>query len=300
MDKPKFETPDLTAKKQLIDENVLFSRIAEIIENRKAKAYANSNQEVTIMFWEVGHYINSILLGSKRAEYGKRILPALATKLVSKYGRNFTERNLYRMMLFAERFSDSKILPPLAAKLSWSHIIELLPLKSDNARIYYANDAIERNYGAKELRRQIARKAFERREIANSQFTEESVVPFNVFKDPYLLDALGLRENFLEADLEKSILTELESFILEFGHGFAFVERQKRMIVDDSDIVLDLLFYHRGMRRLVAVELKLGEFKAAYKGQMELYLEWLNRYERKDGEESPIGLILCASANFNS
>ena len=280
-----------------VDENLLFSRVAEIIENRKYRAYVHANQETTMMFWEVGQYINSVVLGNKRAEYGKNILTALSAKLIKRYGNGFSERNLYRMTLFAERFSDTTILPPLAAKLSWSHIIELLALKTDEARMYYANDAAVRNYSAKELRRQISRKAYERREIVNTGLAKGSAVPFNIFKDPYLLDFFGLKENYLEADLEKAILTELEAFLLEFGHGFTFVERQKCMIIDNEDIILDLLFYHRILKRLVAVELKLGVFKAAYKGQMELYLKWLNKYERQEGEEAPIGIILCATAN---
>ena len=280
-----------------IDENILFVRVANIIENRRHCAVTHVNQETTMMFWEVGRLINSVVLGNKRAAYGKRILTELAAKLSVKYGRNFVERNLYRMSLFAERFPDEEILPPLAAKLSWSHIIELLPLKTDDARMYYANDVAVRNYGTKELRRQISRKAYERREIANTELSDQSAVPFNVFKDPYLLDLFGLKENFIEADLEKAILAELETFLLEFGHGFTFVERQKRMIIDGEDIVLDLLFYHRVLKRLVAVELKLGVFKAAYKGQMELYLKWLDKYERQEGEEAPIGLILCATAS---
>ena len=279
-----------------IDETVLFERVTAIIENRKYRACVHVNQEVTMIFWEVGCYINSIILDNKRARYGKKILTVLAAKLVRKYGENFSERNLYRMMLFAERFS-AEILPPLAAKLSWSHFIELLPLKSDEVRLYYARDAAERNYGAKELRRQISRKAYERQEIANIELTEQSVVPFNVFKDPYLLDMFDLKENYLEADLEKAILVELEAFILEFGHGFSFVERQKRMIIDGEDIVLDLLFFHRKLKRLVVVELKIGKFKASYMGQMLLYLKWLDKYERQEGEESPIGIILCASAD---
>jgi len=281
----------------VVDEIALFEHIAAIIEKRKYQAYAHANQETTLMFWEVGAYINSTVLGDKRAEYGKKILPTLAAKLISKYGGSFSERNLYRMMLFAERFSNTAILPPLAAKLSWSHFIELLPLKSDEARLYYANDAASRNYGAKELRRQISRKAFERREIANIELQEQSNIPFNVFKDPYLLDVFELKENYVEADLEKAVLTGIEAFLLEFGHGFTFVERQKRMILDGEDIELDLLFFHRKLRRLVAVDLKIGSFKAAHMGQMLLYLKWLDRYERQDGEESPIGLILCATAS---
>jgi predicted nuclease of restriction endonuclease-like (RecB) superfamily len=153
--------------------------------------------------------------------------------------------------------------------------------------------------GVRELRNQISRKAYERREIANSQLSKTSAIPFNVFKDPYLLDTLGLKENFLEADLEKAILTELETFILEFGHGFSFVERQKRMTMDGDDFTLDLLFYHRILKRLVAIELKIGKFLPQYKGQMEFYLKWLNRYERQDDENEPIGIILCTKASRN-
>jgi len=280
-----------------IDENSLFSRVAEIIEVRKHRAGAYANREVTLMYWEIGRYINSVVLGDKRAEYGKQIFSTLSRKLVMNYGKCFTERNLYRMTLFAERFPDFEILPTLSAKLSWSHILELLPLKSTEAQLYYANDVAQRNLGVHELRNQISCKAYERQEIANMQLSVQSAIPFNVFKDPYLLDTLGLKDHFLEADLEKAILTELEAFILEFGHGFTFVERQKRMMIDGDDIVLDLLFYHRVLKRLVAVDLKLGTFKAAYKGQMELYLKWLDRYERQAGEEAPIGLILCATAS---
>ena len=144
-----------------IDENELFVRVAEIIENRKYRAALHVNQETTMMFWEVGKYIDSVVLDNKRAAYGKKILTELAAKLIEKYGKSFSERNLYRMILFAERFPDAEILPPLAAKLSWSHIIELLLLKTNEARMYYANDATIRNYSSKELRRQISRKAYE-------------------------------------------------------------------------------------------------------------------------------------------
>jgi predicted nuclease of restriction endonuclease-like (RecB) superfamily len=170
------------------------------------------------------------------------------------------------MVQFAELFPDLKIVSPLATHLSWSHFIEILPLETEKARLFYAREAATRHFGKRELRNQISRKAYERREIANSQLSEDSTVPFNVFKDPYLLDTLGLKENFLEADLEKAILTELEAFILEFGHGFSFVERQKRMTMDGDDFTLDLLFYHRILKRLVAIELKIGKFVPQYKG----------------------------------
>jgi len=163
--------------------------------------------------------------------------------------------------------------------------------------LYYAQDAVTRHLGKRELRKQISRKAYERREIANSQLTEESAVPFNMFKDPYLLDLFGLKENYLEADLEKAILADIETFLLEFGHGFTFADRQKRMTMDGEDFTLDLLFYHRVLKRLIAIELKLGKLKPSYMGQMRFYLKWLNRYERQEGENSPIGLILCTEAS---
>ena len=294
----------IEAKKELavkgeakIDEKAIYEHVSNIIETRKFRGGMYANREVTMMYWEVGHYINSIVLEYGRAEYGKKILPTLSAKLILKHGQSFSERNLYRMMLFAERFSKDEILPTLSAKLSWSHIIELLPLKTKEAQLYYAEDAVNRNLGVRELRRQISRKAYERREIANANLSESSAVPFNTFKDPYLLDIFGLKDNYLEDDIEKAILIDLESFFLEFGHGISFVARQKRMIIDGDDIVLDLLFYHRILKRLVAVDLKLGRFQAAYKSQMELYLKWLDRFERQPGEEAPIGLILCATAS---
>jgi len=281
----------------IIDEAVIFERVAAIIESRKSRAAAYANSEVTLMYWEVGRYINSVILDSKRAEYGKKIFAALSRKLVEAYGNSFEEKNLYRMTQFANTFIDSNELEKWACVLSWSHFRELIRIKSEDARMYYANDAAERRLGVRELIKQISRKAYERREIADTRISEQSELPFNVFKDPYLLDILGLKDNYLEADLEKAILTELEAFILEFGQGFAFVERQKRMTMDGDDFRLDLLFFHRVLKRLVAVELKLGKFKPEYKGQMEFYLRWLNKYERKDGENAPIGIILCTTAS---
>jgi predicted nuclease of restriction endonuclease-like (RecB) superfamily len=249
------------------------------------------------MFWEIGRYINSVILDFKRAPYGKKIFSTLSRKLVERYGKSFQEENLYRMAQFANVFPDTATVKKLLMGLSWSHICELIRIKGEKARIFYAKDAVTRHLGIRELRNQISRKAFERTEIANTQLTKSSILPFNVFKDPYMLDILELKENYLEADLEKAILQGLESFILEFGHGFTFVERQKRMTVDGDDFQLDLLFYHRILRRLVAVELKLGRFKPQYKGQMELYLKWLDKHERQNGENAPIGLILCTEAS---
>jgi len=289
----------LSLQNTQIDESSLFTHISKIIEKRKNRAGMYANREVTLMYWEIGRYINSVLLGGERAEYGRKIVATLSSQLVKKYGSSFESRNLRRMVQFAELFPNLSIVSPLATQLSWSHFIEILPLETEKARLFYANEAVTRHLGKMELRNQISRKAYERREIANAQLKETSKIPFNVFKDPYLLDTLGLKENFLEADLEKAILTELEAFILEFGRGFTFVERQKRMTMDGDDFTLDLLFYHRILKRLVAIELKIGKFVPQYKGQMEFYLKWLNKYERQDNENEPIGIILCTKASRN-
>jgi predicted nuclease of restriction endonuclease-like (RecB) superfamily len=162
--------------------------------------------------------------------------------------------------------------------------------------MYYLDEAARGYISTRALRKMINRKAFERKEIADSQITSSSLIPFETFKDPYLFDVLGIKDEYLEADVEDAILRELEKFILEFGKGFAFVERQKRMIIDGRDRKLDLLFYNRHLKRLVAVELKYGRFDASNMGQMKLYLAWLDKYERQEGENAPIGLILCSES----
>ncbi|MDR1678568.1 MAG: PDDEXK nuclease domain-containing protein [Prevotellaceae bacterium] len=280
-----------------LPEQTLFNDLSQLIERSKQFVITQANSVMTMLFWNVGKRINEDILQNKRADYGKQIVATLATQLTEKYGNNFEPKNLRRMMQFADKFPDAEIVAPLARQLSWSHFRELIPLKDEKARLYYANEAAERHWGKRELRQSIERKEFERTEIANLQLSEQSPVPFNIFKDPYFLDFLNLPKDFLENDVEEAILKELERFILEMGKGFAFVERQKRMIIDGEDFHLDLLFFHRTLKRLVAIELKLGKFKAKYKGQMELYLKWLNRYERQEGENEPVGLILCTEGS---
>jgi predicted nuclease of restriction endonuclease-like (RecB) superfamily len=201
------------------------------------------------------------------------------------------------MMQFADQFPDKKIVSTLSTQLTWSHIIELLSLNTIEAKLFYAQEAAAQGFGVRELRKQIATKIYERKQIANTQLSSGSKIPVNTFKDPYIFDFFELKDTYLEKDLEAAILRELESFILELGKGFAFVERQKRMIIDDEDFYLDLLFYHRRQKRLIAIELKIGKFQAKYKGQMELYLKWLDKHERQKDENTPIGLILCTGGS---
>jgi predicted nuclease of restriction endonuclease-like (RecB) superfamily len=275
----------------------LFATVSGLIDEARRTLARQANSGTVFLFWRIGQQINSDILNHQRAGYGQEIVTTLAAQLSANYGRTFEARNLRRMMQFSEQFPDFSIVSPLATQLSWTHVVEVLPLKTLEARLFYLGEVAARQLGKRELRQLIARKTFERKEIANSQLAETSAIPLDTFKDPYLLDVLGLHDGYLEADLEAAILRELEGFILELGGGFTFVERQKRMIIDGEDFHLDLLFFHRRLKRLVAVELKIGKFEAAYKGQMELYLGWLNRYERQEGENAPIGLILCAEKN---
>lgn len=277
-----------------IKNNKLFKELTSIIEMGKKNVVAQVNSTLTLVYWQVGHKINEYLLEGERAEYGKNIVKTVSRDLEAQYGRGFTERNVRRMIQFSEVFPDLEIVSTLSTQLSWSHFLEAISITDENKRIFYLQKASEEKWSVRTLRKQIERKAYERKEIAQIQIKDSLSIAENTFKDPYFLDFLGLKEGYLENDLESAILKEIELFILELGVGFAFVERQKRMIIDGEDFYLDLLFYHRKLKRLVAIELKLGRFKAAYKGQMELYLKWLQKHEQHEGEETPIGLILCA------
>lgn len=272
----------------------LLNDLSKLIDESNQNAVAQLNSSLVILFWQIGKRINETILENKRADYGKQIVVTLSRQLELKYGRNFEEKNLRRMLQFAAQFSEIQFVVSLSRQLSWSHFLQLIPLKNIEARLFYAQVASGERLGVRALRKQIQGKTFERTVIANIQNNTGNTPIHNHFKDPYFLDFLGLRNTYLEKDLEAAILQELERFILELGKGFAFVERQKRMIIDSEDFYLDLLFYHRTLKRLVAIELKLGKFEARHKGQMELYLKWLNRYEKQEGENSPIGLILCA------
>lgn len=268
-----------------------------LIDRGRSQAAAAVNSAVTLTYWHIGKRINEDILRGKRAEYGKQVVANIADELVLQYGKSFEARNLRRMMQFAEVFPELEIVSPVVSKLSWTHFTILMSLPDAAARRFYIRESAENCWSKRELLRQIERKAFERSEIADTKLSlAGSECLAGNFKDPYFLDFLGLKDGYLENDLENALLKELELFILELGKGFAFVERQKRMIIDGQDFYLDLLFFHRKLKRLVAVELKIGRFKAGFKGQMELYLSWLNKHERQEGEESPIGLILCAEA----
>ncbi len=286
-------------------DEVLISEIRSLIEQTRSNVAQTVNSALVLMNWHIGKRINDEILQNKRAEYGAEILPTLSAKLVAEYGNSFTRANLFRMIQFAEVFPDEEIVVTLSRQLSWSHFLAILPIKDQLKRDFYAEMCRIERWSVRTLRDKIQGMLFERTAISKkpeetikneiAQLRDEDKLTTDlVFRDTYFLDFLGLSDSFSEKDLENAILRELEKFLLELGIGFAFVARQKRITVDGDDFFIDLLLYHRELRRLIVVELKLGKFMPADFGQTEFYLRWLDKYERKPWEESPIGLILCS------
>lgn len=275
-----------------------------IDESRQVVAQA-VNSALVWLYWNIGKRIREDVLQKQRAEYGEQIVSALGRELMAEYGRGSSRRNLFNMIRFAEAFPEAEIVQTLSAQLSWSHFVLLLPFDDPLQREFYAEMCRAERWSTRTLQKKIGGMLFERTalskkpaKLAQQELAklrdEDQMSPDLVFRDPYFLDFLGLADTYGEKDLEAAILRELESFILELGVGFAFVARQKRITMDGEDYYLDLLFYHRKLRRLVAIDLKLDKFRAADKGQMELYLRWLERCEQQPDEDSPLGLILCA------
>lgn len=267
------------------------------------------NSELTLMYWHIGERINRDVLDNQRAEYGKQIVVTVSRQLREEFGfSGFDEKNIRRMMQFAQLFPDFKIVSQTATQLTWSHIIEILPLKDDLQRKFYLTMASAERWSVRTLRDRIDSMLYERtaisskpdelihQELANLR-DNDVMTPELVFKSPYFLSFTGLTGMYSEKSLEDNLVVHLEQFLLELGNGFTFVERQKRMIIDGEDFYLDLLFYHRRLHRLIAIDLKLGKFKAQYKGQMELYLRWLEAHEMEQGEEAPLGLLLCTEGS---
>ncbi len=283
----------------------LLTDLRSLIEQTRAGVAQAANAALTMLYWQVGQRVRTDILQEKRADYGQEIVVTVSRQLAAEYGRSFEDKNLRRMIQFAELFTDQKIVVALSRDLSWSHFTAILPLKDPLQREFYAEMCRVERWSVRALRQKISGMLFERTALSKKPAAlarqelaklreQDRLTPDLVFRDPYFLDFLGLKDTYSEADLESAILRDLEAFILELGAGFTFVARQKRITVDGEDYYLDLLFYHRRLRRLVAIDLKLGKFQAADKGQMELYLRWLDRHERQAGEEPPLGLILCA------
>ncbi len=283
----------------------LLHDIRALIETTRGRVAQAVNTGLVMMYWTIGRRIREDILKSRRAGYGNQIVATLSRQLTLEYGRGFTRTGLVRMIQFSERFPDSRISATLSHQLSWSHFVEIIPLKDPLQRDFYAEMCRIERWSVRTLKAKIGGMLFERTALSKKPAKlaaielrklrqEDTLTPDLVFRDPYFLDFLGLKGAYQEKDVEAAILREMEAFILELGVGFAFVARQKRIQVGANDYYLDLLFYHRRLKRLVAIELKLDKFKPEFKGQMELYLRWLEKHEQGEGEAPPIGLILCA------
>lgn len=289
--------------------SILLQDLKQIIETARLRLASHASSELTMMYWHIGERINREVLGNQRAEYGKQIVSQVATQLQEEFGtKGFELRNIQRMLQFAELFPDVMIVSQVATQLSWSHFIEVLPLKDELQREFYITMAVSERWSRNRLRKEIDSMLYERtaisskpEELIKKELTNlrnnDVMSPDLVFKSPYFLEFTGLTGMYSEKSLEDSLVAHLEQFIIELGNGFSFVARQKRMIIDGEDFYLDLLFYHRRLHRLIAIDLKLGRFKAQYKGQMELYLRWLEANEMESGEESPLGLLLCTEGS---
>jgi predicted nuclease of restriction endonuclease-like (RecB) superfamily len=276
-----------------------------MIDQTRSSIASTVNATLAMSYWHIGNRIRKEILQGERAEYGREIVASLSRQLVLEYGNSFSEKSLRRMMQFAEVFPDEQIVVTLLRQLGWSHFIALIPIKDPIKRDFYLEMCRIEKWNVRTLRKKMDSMLYERTALSrkpelvakaelDALRTEDRLSPELVFRDPYLLEFLNLNDRYIEKDIEDAIMRELEQFLLELGVGFCFVARQKCITVDEEDFHLDLLFFHRRLKRLIAIELKLGDFKPEHKGQMELYLRWLDKYERSPGEESPMGLILCA------
>lgn len=290
-------------------ENKIISDIRNLIEQSRHQVAAAVNAGMTLMYWHIGERINREILGGERAAYGKQIVATVSQQLTEEYGGSqFSVKNLNRMRLFAERFPDLSIWTPLVSKLSWSHFLQVISIDDNLKRQFYLTMAADQRWSKRTLKAKIDGMLYERTAIAKQPDevilhdlellrNEREMSADLAFHDPYFLDFLGLEGEYSENDLESAIVGELQKFITEMGNDFAFMARQKRITVDNEDYYIDLLFFNRRLRCMVAIDLKLTDFKAAYKGQMELYLRWLEKHEMLEGENKPIGLVLCTGKN---
>lgn len=290
-----------------VDEAALLTELRELVLAARQRIATVANAATTLLYWNIGSRLLTATLQDGRAAYGKQVVATVSRDLTAEFGQSFSVRGLYRAMQFCQRFPDQEIVSTLSTQLSWSHFMELLPVEDPLARDFYAEMCRVERWDVRTLRQKVGGMLYQRTALSKkpqavisaeiAHLRDGQMTADLVFRDPYLLDLLGLTGAYSERDLEGAILREIEGVLLEFGSGFAFVARQKRMSVGKDDFHLDLLFYHRHLRRLVAVELKLESFQPAHAGQMEFYLRWLDKHERARGEEAPIGLILCAGAD---
>jgi len=291
------------------EDNKLYIEIKELIQTARKQTATAVNAELTILYWNIGKRISEEILNGKRAQYGKKIIEKLSIELTLAFGKGWSKRNLSQIIKFSELFPDIQIVQALTAQLSWTHFTALLLIGNHTKRDFYITMVMQERWSTRILNERINSQLFERTAISKKpestiinelkNLSESGNINQDIlFKDPYILDFLDLNDSYLEEDLEDAILRELQQFLLELGTGFTFIDRQFRIRIDNDDFYIDLLLYNRKLRRLVAIDLKIGNFKAEYKGQMELYLRWLAKYEQEEGEDSPLGIILCTGKKY--
>lgn len=285
--------------KDMVFQGKQFKEIINIIESAKERSYRKVNEELILMYRDIGEYISR---ESKNVEYGDAFVDRLAKLFTDNYPdlKGFNRRGLYRMKQFYEMYKDEEKVTPLVTQLSWTNHLKIMSAcKTMEERIFYMNMCVKERLSKRELERQVDSGYFERYMLSQKTLTpaieESRRATGNVFLDNYVLDFLDLPETVSERDLQKSIIRNLKDFILEIGKDFTFIGEEYRVQVGKHDYYIDLLFYHRELSCLVAFELKIGEFKPEYVGKINLYLEALDREVKKENENPSVGVILCAS-----
>lgn len=279
--------------------NDKFQKVVNIIETARENAYKKVNEELILMYRDIGKFISE---QSANAAYGDAFVQQLAGFFEKNYPdlKGFNRRGLYRMKQFYELYKDEEKVSPLVTQLSWTNHLKIMSAcKTMDERIFYMNMCIKDHLTKRELERQIDSGYYERYMLSQNPIApvigEAKKATGNIFLDTYVLDFLDVPDTVSEYDLQKSIIRNLKNFILEIGKDFTFVGEEYKVQVGNHDYFIDLLFYHRGLSCLVAFELKIGEFKPEYVGKVNLYLEALDREVKKENENPSVGVILCAS-----
>jgi predicted nuclease of restriction endonuclease-like (RecB) superfamily len=273
-----------------IQHQLLLDELNQIIQSGRNNILLSVNSTITLVYWQVGLRIQKEILNGDRAAYGKQVIKNASKHLTQQFGSGWGEKHLRHCIRFSEIFSDHEIVSTLCRQLSWSHFKEILYIEDELKRERIQSMLYERTAISKKPDELIKKEL-------NALKNEKKLSDNLVFRDPYILDFLELKDTYSEKDLESSILVNLQKFISELGSDFAFLARQKRIQIDNRDYYIDLLFFHRKLKSLVAIDLKIRDFDAAFKGEMELYLGYLQKYEMNEGENPPVGLILCSGKN---
>lgn len=280
----------------------LLIEVKQKIQQAQIRAMVTVNQQMLFLYWEIG---KSILSRQAEEGWGSKVIEQLAKDLKTEFPnmQGFSRRNLLYMRQFAETYPDFSIVQAPLAQISWYHNITLLQKCSDEEhRLWYAQQAVEHGWSRNVMVAQIEMGLYERKGKAITNFAAklpkpESEMAQQVLKDPYILDFLGLQEDFLEREMEEAIVKHITKFLLELGVGFAFVGRQYHLDIGDEDFYLDLLFYHLDLRCYVAIDLKTQKFKPEYTGKMNFYLSVLDDIVKKEHDNPSIGIILCKDKN---